>query len=46
VLAAIFMAFPMPIAGAGPSHLIGFGIAIGWLAVRDRIANQIQPARS
>ena len=36
VLAATFMAFPMPLAGAGPSHLIGFGIAIGWLAVRDR----------
>lgn len=36
VLAAIFMAFPMPLAGAGPSHLIGFGIAVGWLAVRDR----------
>lgn len=36
LLAAIFMAFPMPLAGAGPSHLIGFGIAIGWLAVRDR----------
>lgn len=36
VMAAIFMAFPMPLAGAGPSHLIGFGIAIGWLAVRDR----------
>lgn len=36
VLAAIFMAFPMPLAGAGPSHLIGFGIAIGWLTVRDR----------
>jgi hypothetical protein len=36
VLAAIFMAFPMPLAGAGPSHMIGFGIAIGWLAVRDR----------
>ena len=30
------MAFPMPLAGAGPSHLIGFGIAVGWLAVRDR----------
>jgi hypothetical protein len=40
VLAAIFMAFPMPVAGAGPSHLIGFGIAIGWLAVRDRIAGR------
>ncbi len=37
VLAAIFMAFPMPLAGAGPSHMIGFGIAIGWLAVRDRV---------
>jgi hypothetical protein len=36
VLAATFIAFPMPLAGAGPSHLIGFGIAIGWLAVRDR----------
>jgi cell division protein FtsW (lipid II flippase) len=45
VLAAIFMAFPMPVAGAGPSHLIGFGIAIGWLAVRDRIANQTTFAR-
>jgi len=40
VLAAIFMAFPMPVAGAGPSHLIGFGIAIGWLAVRDRVASR------
>jgi hypothetical protein len=39
-LAAVFMAFPMPVAGAGPSHLIGFGIAIGWLAVRDRIASR------
>ena len=29
---AIFWAFPMPVAGAGPSHAIGFGIAIGWLA--------------
>ena len=40
VLAAVFMAFPMPVAGAGPSHLIGFGIAIGWLAVGDRIASR------
>lgn len=39
-LAAVVMAFPMPIAGAGPSHLIGFGIAIGWLAVADRIATR------
>ena len=31
-LAALFWAFPMPVAGAGPSHLIGFGIAAGWLA--------------
>ena len=31
-LAAAFWAFPMPIAGAGPSHLAGFGLAIGWLA--------------
>ena len=31
-LAAVFWAFPMPVAGAGPSHLIGFGIATGWLA--------------
>ena len=38
-LAAVFTAFPMPVAGAGPSHLIGFGIAIGWLAVRDRTAS-------
>lgn len=29
---AVFWAFPMPIAGAGPSHLIGFGLAVGWLA--------------
>lgn len=35
-IAAIFWAFPMPIAGAGPSHLVGFGLAIGWLAERSR----------
>jgi cell division protein FtsW (lipid II flippase) len=33
-LAAVFWAFPMPVVGAGPSHLIGFGIAAGWLATR------------
>jgi hypothetical protein len=32
VLAAVFWAFPMPVVGAGPSHMIGFGLAIGWLA--------------
>ncbi len=31
-VAAVFWAFPMPIAGAGASHMIGFGLAIGWLA--------------
>ena len=31
-LAAVFWAFPMPVAGAGPSHLVGFGLATGWLA--------------
>ena len=45
-IAAILMAFPMPVAGAGPSHLIGFGIAIGWLAVRDRIASRTAPTSS
>ena len=43
-IAAIFLAFPMPIAGAGPSHLIGFGISIGWLTVMDRIASRTAPA--
>jgi cell division protein FtsW (lipid II flippase) len=43
-VAAVFMAFPMPIAGAGPSHLIGFGIAVGWLAVADRAASRTVPA--
>ena len=38
--AAIFLAFPMPVAGAGPSHLIGFGIAIGWLAVKGRFTSR------
>lgn len=36
VLAALFFAFPMPIVGAGPSHLLGFGLAIGWLTVKSR----------
>jgi hypothetical protein len=31
-LGATFWAFPMPVIGAGPSHLVGFGLAIGWLA--------------
>ena len=43
-IAAVFLAFPMPVAGAGPSHLIGFGIAIGWLAVADRMARRTAPA--
>lgn len=33
-LAATFWAFPMPVAGAGPSHLLGYGLAIGWLSER------------
>lgn len=45
-IAAIFLAFPMPVAGAGPSHLIGFGIAIGWLAVRDHGRSRSVPAAS
>lgn len=39
-IAAVFWAFPMPIAGAGPSHLVGFGIAIGWLAEGIRRASR------
>ena len=35
-LAAVFWAFPMPIAGAGPSHLLGFGIAVGWLVAHRK----------
>jgi cell division protein FtsW (lipid II flippase) len=34
-VAAAFWAFPMPVVGAGPAHLIGFGMAIGWLTVAD-----------
>jgi hypothetical protein len=34
--AAVFWAFPMPLAGAAPSHAIGFGVAIGWLATQHR----------
>lgn len=40
VVAAVYWAFPMPIAGAGPSHLIGFGLAIGWLAEGIRRASR------
>lgn len=39
---AIFFAFPMPVAGAGPSHAIGFGLAIGWGAANRRS----RPART
>lgn len=40
VVMALFWAFPMPIVGAGPSHLIGFGLAIGWLAEGYRRAKR------
>ena len=43
-LAAAFWAFPMPIAGAGPSHLVGFGLAVGWLVTESRRASATQPA--
>ncbi len=43
-IAASFFAFPMPVAGAGPSHLIGFGIAIGWLTQGSRRADSSQAA--
>jgi cell division protein FtsW (lipid II flippase) len=39
-IAAVFWAFPMPIAGAGPSHMLGFGLAIGWLAEGTRRASR------
>lgn len=39
-IAAVFWAFPMPIAGAGASHLVGFGLAIGWLAEGIRRINR------
>nr|WP_294847986.1 FtsW/RodA/SpoVE family cell cycle protein [uncultured Sphingomonas sp.] len=42
-IAALFWAFPMPIVGAGPSHLIGFGLAIGWLSEGVRRANRRRP---
>ena len=42
-LAATFWAFPMPVVGAGPSHLVGFGIAIAWLASRDTADKQPDP---
>jgi len=40
---ATFWAFPMPVVGAGPSHLVGFGIAIAWLASRDTAAEHSGP---
>jgi cell division protein FtsW (lipid II flippase) len=40
-LAAVFWAFPMPVAGAGPSHLVGFGVAVAWLATARREARAI-----
>lgn len=43
-IAAIFWAFPMPVVGAGPAHLIGYGLAIGWLTVADQAASRIRPA--
>ena len=42
-LAAVFWAFPMPVAGAGPSHLLGFGIATGWLATHRHRHGAAQP---
>jgi hypothetical protein len=39
-IAAVFWAFPMPVAGAGASHLVGFGLAIGWLAEGVRRNNR------
>ena len=42
-LAAVFWAFPMPVAGAGPSHLIGFGIATGWLATHRHRQGAAEP---
>lgn len=40
LVAAVFWAFPMPVLGAGPSHLIGFGLAVGWLTVGDAAASR------
>ena len=42
-LAAVFWAFPMPVVGAGPSHLVGFGIAAGWLATHRHRHNAAEP---
>ncbi len=44
-LAAVFWAFPMPVAGAGPSHLIGFGIAAGWLATHRQLQGRGEGGR-
>ncbi len=38
--AAVFWAFPMPLAGAAPSHALGFGIAAGWGATARRRARK------
>lgn len=38
--AAVFWAFPMPLAGAAPSHAMGFGLAIGWVASQRRLSGQ------
>jgi hypothetical protein len=44
-LAAVFWAFPMPVVGAGPSHLIGFGIATGWLATHRQLQGRGEGGR-
>ena len=44
-IAAIFWSFPMPLAGASASHLIGFGLAVGWLTAHGRAARStVAPA--
>ncbi len=43
-VAAGFWSFPMPIAGGSPSHMIGFGLAAGWLTARGSAARQAPPA--
>jgi hypothetical protein len=37
---ALFWAFPMPLAGAAPSHALGFGMAVGWLATQRRLKRE------
>ncbi|MEA1072913.1 FtsW/RodA/SpoVE family cell cycle protein [Sphingomonas sp. LY160] len=41
---AAFWAFPMPVAGAAPSHLVGFGLALGWVATGRRRAAPFGPS--